>query len=650
MDTKTIYTKNLEYLKSYNKTLYKIIKKTKSTNIQININEDGINIEKNNKYLYPRNVTTHMSSKLEQFFQNPTSFFKSPTLARKDPLTTSIQDYYLEKVESKIPPKQTQNISYHKNLDSLPILLLFGIGTGQEIEQIINSVDIKSLIIIDEDFSIIKASMHLINWQAIFEYFSRDSYSLQFEINSNPLVAASNIFFKLSTQKIHCSYYINYYSSYITPFFQKVYNQINDNYQLLFHGWGFYDDELLSLQHTIENINDNRPIFTNNKKLPKDTSVFIIGTGPSLDDDIENIKKHQDKAIIFSCGTALKVLEANNIIPDYHFESERPTRMYDYISNSISKAFLKKVNFIGVNVVYPEVLKLFKSAKIFFRVNDCGSSITNNTIPKFEYCNPTVVNASLLFASAIGFKNIYMFGTDMGYRDEKNHHSKYSSYSDTKNVISKLKPTTIKQTFPGNFNKSEQFLSTEVFAWCKQRAEYCIADFNITQKKHLNYFNCSDGAFIEHTNSKRSQDICLHNSIDKAFILDSLEKNFTFQNNKFHEALKSNFEKEKNIAIKTINDILTIIEQYGKIKNYSDFFAVMDKTYPLIYEKIHNKNSSLVFSLIRGTTLHIYSTLYTHALLAEDINLSFEYINHGLLVVVEFLMRVKSDINEYSIF
>ena len=57
----------------------------------------------------------------------------------------------------------------------------------------------------------------------------------------------------------------------------------------------------------------------------------------------------------------------------------------------------------------------------------------------------------------------------------------------------------------------------------------------------------------------------------------------------------------------------------------------------------------MVFSLIRGTILEIYTTIYTHALMAEDIEDSFKFINNSFLVVIEFLERVKQDIRGFKI-
>ena len=579
MSLETIYSNNINYLKENWKSLYMSIEKADVSNIKINITQNDIEFFINNKSLFPDATSTYLGKKIEDFFKSPTAFLKAPSIIQENSEVSPIADYYLSKIEKLIPQQQNKNSTYDKHLDSIPSLIIFGVGTAQQIEQLISLVDIKTLIIVEEDFSIIKASMQVINWIPIFNYFTRPSYSLQFEVGEHYTQLASNIMYTLSTTKIYCSHYINYFVTYKTPFFIKIFNILKDNYWLLFTAWGFYDDELKSLNQTIANINNNRAIFLNNKSLPENSTLFIVGSGPSIDKDIQNIKKHQGKAVIFSCATALKVLEANNIIPDYHLESERSKLQYNKLVDGVSKEFMKKVKFIGLNVTDPDVLEFFKTAKIIFRENDCGASLTTKDIPQLKHCNPTVVNVALSFAVELGFKNIYLFGTDMGYRNQNEHHSKYSVYSDkSTGFYGKGDHNTIDKTHFGNFNKNEEILSTKALQWCKKRAENCIVEQINSGNKTINYYNCSDGAYIENTTPLKSNNININNQYDKEIIIKSIENNFQNLNQK----LKKQFINQRQLTIQTIDKIIKVISS-NKIISYSRFFAIMDLTYSFIF-------------------------------------------------------------------
>jgi hypothetical protein len=52
----------------------------------------------------------------------------------------------------------------------------------------------------------------------------------------------------------------------------------------------------------------------------------------------------------------------------------------------------------------------------------------------------------------------------------------------------------------------------------------------------------------------------------------------------------------------------------------------------------------MTYSLLEGTISTLYSSIYTHGLLSKKIDDSFDFINYGLLIVVEFLEYAKNDI------
>lgn len=654
MELEELYEKNLEYLKINMPDLYTNIINTDISEYEIIQTNGQINVTVNGNKLYPDDVRNAIQVQFLDFLQKPSSFFKKPTRSFDEGLGY-IHDKYIMDIEASSPYLKEKRIftNYHHNMDKLfPYLLVMGVGLGYHIELLMRNCDIKNLVIIDEDYCFTKISMHFLDWRPIFEFYSKTKgYQLSFFISKNAINLSKITINALFKQFPYLQYYIPYYLHYNSNFFQEFKEAYLAKTHLGYTGLGFYDDEILSLDHTIQNINNNREIFLGNKSLPENSSVFIVGTGPSVDKDIEIIKKFRNQAIIISCGTALKIFEAHNIIPDFHMESERPPRMYEYIAENISLEFLKQVNFIGLNVIYPKVLSLFKSAKIVFRNNDCGSTIVPDTFPKLDHCNPTVVNAAVTFTSELGFNNIYLFGTDMGYKDESNHHSQYSSYNDPNSKISKLLPRTLaNKTFKGNFDQNEKFLSTDILTWCKQRVENCINDYLIRKQKSINYINCSDGLYIEKTTPLHSKEISIEQNKTKILniINQSFSNDFTF----LHKNIKEKFIKEKEIYFANLDNIIKILTTQT-ISNYSQMLDTFDSVFyiasdvPSIDE--YGEESSFTRSLLRGTTYHFFSSIYTHALAMSDKNESLNYINESLKKYISFLEYTKKDIKDKTI-
>ena len=66
------------------------------------------------------------------------------------------------------------------------------------------------------------------------------------------------------------------------------------------------------------------------------------------------IAAEKDKAIIFSCGTALRPLVARGIIPDLHIESERTFHVYEWLQNAGNSEVFENTILVGPNILPPK--------------------------------------------------------------------------------------------------------------------------------------------------------------------------------------------------------------------------------------------------------------------------------------------------------
>ncbi len=479
------------------------------------------------------------------------------------------------------------------------------------------------------------------DWKPIFTYFLKNHRGLQFVIDNDYKQVANSTLNVLFKNYPYHFFNVSYLTHYNSDFFNNVKKEFLGKINLGFTGLGFFDDEIIGITHTIENIQNNRAVYRWNKPLPDNSVAFIIGSGPSLDEDIEQIKKHKDKAIIFSAGSALSSLYANDIIPDFHMIQERIGNI-KYLEDNLPKEYLKKIDVICLNVVEPETLALFKSAKILFRENDAGASIVPSDIPKLKHTNPTVVNATLSFTSEIGFRNIFLFGTDMGFRNAKNHHSKSSSYYS-------INPTGYgtkvdNKQYAGNFNRNESFLSTNILEWCKQRAENCIMDFLIQRKKAINYFNCSDGLYIQRCTPIRSHAFQIDKNLDKNKVIKAINDNFDSDFKHLAQEIKTTHQNE----LKRFNNDIKSVEKLlmaKKITSFEQFFILIKRTYTVIGYINNEHTSYLTRSMLKGTMYHFYISVYTHALAGTHKDQSINYINESIQKLLNFLKIAKNKVD-----
>ncbi len=651
MDLEVNYKNNMEFLKKGWVYVHDMVKKSNIEDYELSITKTGeFNISKNGHKLYPENVNESIQTQVSTFLNNPPMFFKKPTW-NKD----SDKDYSHDKLikgiekESVYLKENKEFENYHKNLDGyFPFLLMMGIGSGYHLHKLIQQANgIKEIIIVDESYEMLKISFHLVDWRPIFMYFKQKNHGLHFCIGNDSKEISRTVLNTIYKNFSYQFYLVPFYTHYKSKFFDEFKEKFIEKIDLAFTGQGFYDDEIISLEHTIRNLNDNLPVYRFNKKLPKNSTAFIVASGPSVDKDIEYIKKHKDNVVVISCGTALRILYKNGISPDFHMEIERPPFMASIIENYGTKEYLKNINMIGLNVIDHKVYDLFKSGKIYFRENDAGSSIVPEDIPKLNHCNPTIVNGALSFLSDIGFQNIFMFGTDMGFKDAESHHSKDTIYYNTKeHKVNTL--DLLKEKFPGNFDKKEKHMTTHVFNWCKQRAENCIFDYKLKRKIKINYFNCSDGLYIDGTTPIKAESIKLDNKTNKVDILKGIENNFDFDFEKLHKEIDSIYKSEKKMLLSNIQEIKGIIRK-KEIETFKELFDLISTTYEIANNPNHKNKSYLTRSLLKGTMYHFYTALYTHALATSEKNEAIKYINECLSKLLAFLDEVKEKVESIKL-
>lgn len=594
------------------------------TNKQNNISSDTINI-------------------LENFFKNPSAFYVTPkkftldySIKENEEHIHKIHNNFMEKLERNIPNQEHDTKKYHVHLDSIPVLIIFGIEDGLHIKALLESIDVKSLIIVDKDYTGLKRSINEIEWQSIINYFQRDNYSLEIRISDSVTDLAHIILNEIDQKYLHFSYYIPYIASNNEAFFIHIINQIVNKYHLLHYSWGFYDDGRLGLSNSLKNIQSNINYLNIMKPIQNNLSAFIIGSGPSLDNDIQYIKEHQNNVIIFSCGTGLKVLEKHSIIPDFHIEIERTDFITKVLTTTTEETFKKGIDFLGLSVIDNDVFKLFKTRTMFFKKIDTVNSLIPNQLMSLDYIGPTVVNAGVSIVSSLGFDNVFLFGTDMGFKDEKKHHSKDSAYHSKGTLKNYWNPKSHHITLPANFNREENIYSVATYIDCKRNVEIAIRNF-----RNINYYNCSDGAYIEGTTPLKSRNIQIVSN-NKTNILNQIKSNIHTTNDTFQQQIYNKKHLEYTSFIQKTNLCLQILSQ--PITSYSEFFNLSNTINKLFPEIKQKEQCDLFYSLLKGDMDRMFLTIYTHSLMSKNIKEAFDFINQSLNTIQEFLQYIKRDI------
>ncbi len=365
-------------------------------------------------------------------------------LAQKNPaLTDKLQNYVPDKIPELVNENGAYNFKYNGLLihnqqnplgeaqeifsmttnEPVSIHLVYGLGLGY-LFQVTALKSIGTVILYEPDLNILWAAFNLVD-------FSNDILKKNVFITNTLEDTSSEIYKKSNTlntpQLISLPSVREFDSKGFETLVRKL-QEIVGSYtlDLKFTKEKFYP----SLKMLIKNI----PALLNEVPLARFKNIFqgktavVVSAGPTLDRNIEVLKKNRDKYILFTVGTAVKTLYKNNIKPDFLCIIETYNS-----SKQIEGLDLKDVYFITEPYASPE-LRNFEYKDIFSHIsanspiNHFWAEICGENIEEY-WSKGTVSYTALNCARLLGCSKIILVGQDLAYI-EGQCYSKDSAYKD----------------------------------------------------------------------------------------------------------------------------------------------------------------------------------------------------------------------------
>lgn len=400
---------------------------------------------------------------------------------------------------------------------SIPSVMVFGIGLGYHLPGIIDACRAGYVNFFEPNEDYFFASLFVADWDYILNKVDENGSYLYLGIGLTEAEIYQEFYSRTRAISVASICHAWFYQHYPSINVNKWISEFKRNYHQFFAGFGFFDDALIGVAHTLGNV-DNSIAYLSNVESNVDTisqmPAVIVANGPSLDAEIDFLKSIRHKVIIFSCNSASTALVKNGLIPDFHVALERTEETYDFLKEHLPAAARENINLLIPNVMHPKVAGLFKWTGAALKPGEAGTQLIQlaqyrkdkGIIGSLSYCNPLVGNTALSFACHLGFKEIYLFGVDNGYIDENHHHSRSSFYYDDKGD-EKVKPFKIGKEIriPGNFVST--VLTDEFMNVGNVQMERILQSF---KNQGVVVFNCSNGAKIEHTYPLPSESIILN--------------------------------------------------------------------------------------------------------------------------------------------
>nr|5MU5_A Chain A, Uncharacterized protein [Paramagnetospirillum magneticum AMB-1] len=393
-------------------------------------------------------------------------------------------------------------------------MVCLGLGLGYQLPILLEQDNPAGIHIVEPNFDFLYHSLSTVDWRPLLETRRENPLRLNIIIEEEPGQIARQL---RSAIRCCCPIVVDWtrlFVAYNSPLLTAAMSEFMRDAQLIGIGLGFLHDEMEMTRASYKNMRDGRYSILQHSATQLHTPVFIVGSGPSIDDDIEVIKANQDRAVIISCGTASRVLLANGIQPDFQMLLENGAAPYRALAAVHEEFGFGSATLIGSNTVDPRVRDLFEDVVYYFRPALSSYALFS---PGIEYSlddsGPTVTNTGTTAALALGFRELYLFGVDLGSRNPKRHHSKQSLYrhaDDTKDGQKGAMDfdAVFDVREPGNFGGV--VYSETIMLWTRDALGRIIGRY----RPAANAFNCSDGVMIENTRPLSSQSLRLKSTPD----------------------------------------------------------------------------------------------------------------------------------------
>jgi hypothetical protein len=384
------------------------------------------------------------------------------------------------------------------NTDDAYHLVVFGLGLGYHLVEFIELTKPRSICIVEPTFDFIYHSLAVIDWQPILEM--RRGWAASVSILTGSTVEEMSF-----RARQHCRMAnptavdgALVVQSYPNEVMAAAKNRLFSQAGLINMGLGFFHDEMEMTRASYFNLvsNDGFRVLLRSEA-PVMVPAFVVGSGPSIDEDIDFIRENQDKSVIFACGSALGVLLSNGIQPDFVLILENGEEPRFMLENMARKFDVSGITLIASNTVSPQIAPLFNERIYFMRQ---ALSSYGMFSPGFQHSleesGPTVTNTGLSAAIGLGFREIYLFGVDLGSRSPEKHHSKHSPYLMAGRQSNYADGNELK--FNGEFgtralgNFGGIVFTESIFSWSRDALENLIS----RTRNGTCVYNCSDGILI----------------------------------------------------------------------------------------------------------------------------------------------------------
>lgn len=351
-------------------------------------------------------------------------------------------------------------------------------------------------------------------------------------------------------------------------------------------------NQIMNMKYVCEGYNTKRL----SEVLPHDVPAILVSAGPSLNKNIQDIKKAKNRAFILAVDTAVKPLIQAGILPDAFItiDTKKPISLVEIDE-------IREVPVIAPVVANYDIIKKQRGKKIFYydgRIMPfMAYAAAGKTFPDVSSGGSVACSGfSLLYK--MGFDTIILVGQDLAYTEDKSHadgtFQKIMPKEDTKDMI-RVKgnyedtvPT--RQDFKMYLDWFHMYVkgvkkhrnvrvinATAGGAWIENTERMTLQEaIEETCKKEVDFASCIENMEAEFTAEERKQAVgYLHSVPEELDMIRREARNLHRAYRKIMNVCKGG-KIDKNIYLKQLKKVKKISKKCEAVPSYQMVSATME--------------------------------------------------------------------------
>ncbi|WP_458396738.1 motility associated factor glycosyltransferase family protein [Campylobacter sp.] len=335
-----------------------------------------------------------------------------------------------EPIYTNAPAEHTQAMieKFSDEYTLYPSLFFFGLGNGNFYTKLLQNQTHEKIIVFEPEIEIIFIAFNLCDFGAdifherfivVHPDYYRDGH---IELICHYDAVASNI------RNYNFHIYSDYYAKNYGQIAQKINNKIIESSSKMVLNMGNdAHDNLLGIKHVVANM----PHIYNGYQLKdiidlnmgKNKTAIIASTSPSLNKQIELLKKVAPHALILIPDASYHVLKINGIKPDFVATMERVEKTSEFFQSEPSQ-FDDGIMFMAASLTHPKTaLNLKDRNRCYAHRPIRFELILKDDIP-FMCKGPSSAHFALDMALRLKCERIIFIGQDLAFAKDGSSHAK----------------------------------------------------------------------------------------------------------------------------------------------------------------------------------------------------------------------------------